>query len=306
MINLKKFNLKLNQVPAIYGTALTIGTEIKNKKKTLEILDTAWDLGIRVFDTANNYGNGKAESLLGLFLNTKDRKDYYVISKVGWPGIETDNCKDLSFGCLYSSIKETLIRMNLQYIDIYIAHRFDVKTELEAIIRGFNYLIDQSLIKAWGTSEWPVDVIEKTISICEKKGYTKPICDQFVFSRLIDKNELNGRRRILQDLGIMCMGYSPLAQGLLTLKYNTSIPKESRVGKIELLKYDKTKIMLQDHKDQLEEFQEVCEKNDLDPIQEAFRWIYDRGVTPVIGASTKQQLISNITSIKALKSELGL
>lgn len=303
MINQKKLNSKLKQLPVIYGTALTIGTEIINKKEAWEILNTAWNLGVRVYDTSNNYGNGKAESLLGAFLNKKHREDYYVISKVGWPGKESKNCKDLSFECIYSSIKETLMRMDFQFIDIYIAHRYDEYTELEDIIKSFDNLINFGLINAWGTSEWPIDVIEKTLSLCESNGYKKPICDQFVFSRLVDKNELNGRRKILQDLGIMCMGYSPLAQGLLTLKYDNLIPKESRIGKYELIKYDKTKKMLHEYTFQLKKFQKICEKNNLKPIEEAFRWIYDRDVIPIIGASTKQQLVDNIAAIKTLKSK---
>lgn len=277
----------------IFGTALTIGNEILDMNVSNKLLNAVWDEGVRVFDTSNNYGNGNAESYLGHFLSTKKRNDFLILSKVGWPGEESPFHKGLSNESILFSLYDSLDRLSLTYIDVYFAHRFDPTIPLIDIIISFNNLIKENRILSWGTSEWPLSALIDTIKLCEINKLIPPIAEQFVFSYLIDKNEISGKRKLLQDYGMITIGYSPLAQGLLTGKYNYGIPKNSRINKSTKIGYRKTEEMLFENKQRLSIYFKLCDNQKLDYIQTALCWVKLKNVIPIVGFSTIEQL-SNI------------
>ena len=141
-----------------FGTALTIGTESKECIYAEELVDTAWTLGIRSFDTSNNYGMGAAENLLGKALRKYPRHEYVLSTKGSWPMGDTPYDKGLSRKHILWSIGESLRRLGVEFVDVYYAHRYDPEVPMEEIVRTFNYLIQSGRIRYWATSEWPAMV----------------------------------------------------------------------------------------------------------------------------------------------------
>jgi aryl-alcohol dehydrogenase-like predicted oxidoreductase len=284
----------IKQQGFIYGTALTIGNELNEIKSSNELLKEIWRIGIRAFDTSNNYANGKAEEFLGSFLSKKNRDEFIIFTKVGWPGNEYPLTRGLNNKSIMTSLNQSLNRLSLDHVDVYFAHRFDNEVPLLDIIKSFNNLIVERKINSWGISEWPIEITIETLELCRLYNLIPPVCEQFVFSYLIDDNEVSGKRHLLQQLGLVTLGYSPLAQGLLTGKYNKKNPNNSRIIKSTQIGYNKTKKMLDSNRLKLEKYTFNCKKLNLNPIQVALCWVKSKNVIPIIGLSNVSQ-ISNIT-----------
>ena len=150
--------LKLTEVT--FGSALTIGTESMEQYKADEMIDQAWNLGIRSFDVSNNYGYGAAETLVGKSLQRYPREEYVVSTKGSWPIGESVYHKGLSRKHILWAFEESMKRMGLVYVDLYYAHRFDPEVSMEEIVRTFNGLIQSGRVRYWATSEWPAEALE--------------------------------------------------------------------------------------------------------------------------------------------------
>ncbi len=296
-------NSGLHITTLTYGSALTIGTESRDVDFAQEMIDTAWNLGIRSFDTSNNYGYGEAEVLLGEVLNKYPRQEYVVSTKGSWPVGEGPFFKGLSRKHILWAVKESLKRLNLEYIDIYYAHRYDENVSMLEVVRTFNSLIDRGYIRYWATSEWPVDAIEECKQICDDFGYEKPIADQFIYSYAIRKVEHNKVFDYCVKEKIGMLAFSPLSQGLLTGKYKDSIPEDSRIAKSEKIGYNKTINFYQQTKEQIDYFIRTCDKYQVEYVAAALQWVIRKGVFPVIGASKPEQLIHNVRSISIVIPE---
>ena len=284
--------LKITQMT--YGTALTIGTEKEDTSFAKELLDTAWNYGVRSFDTSNNYGYGKAEELLGEVLKNYPRHEYILSTKGSWPIGESVYEKGLSRKHILWAFEESRKRLQTDYIDVYYAHRYDPDAPIEEVVRTFNTLIESGKIRYWATSEWPLEAIVNCHKICDRLGMERPVLDQFIYSFAVRKSEINGVKPYCDATGVGTLGFSPLCQGYLTGKYKNGIPKDSRVAKGNKLDYHKTSNFYEQNKVRIDSFLEICEKFDLDATTVALQWTVRRGIYPVVGASTPEQLKHNI------------
>jgi aryl-alcohol dehydrogenase-like predicted oxidoreductase len=290
-----KSGLKLSQLT--YGSALTIGTESSNVQYAHSMIDKAWDLGIRSFDTSNNYGFGAAEQLLGQALKKYPREQFVLATKGSWPLSSDPYHKGLSRKHIHWAFEQSLNRLGMDYVDIYYAHRFDPETSIEEIVRVFNDLIRSGRILYWATSEWPLSSLVECHNICEKLGMEKPILEQCIYSYAINKADINGVYDFCKSNGVGLLGFSPLAQGLLTGKYRNSIPQDSRIAKSNKIGYDKTSTIFEQHRDRIEFFIETSNKFGIQSTHAAIQWVLRRGVLPVIGASRVDQIIDNINAL---------
>lgn len=283
-----------------YGSALTIGTERHDYKYAEELIDTAWQLGIRSFDTSNNYGYGSAEILLGQVLKKYPRQEYVLSTKGSWPIGESQYEKGLSRKHILYAFEQSFERLNIEYIDIYYAHRFDSEVSIEEIVRTFNYLIDSGRVRYWATSEWPLNAIKECHRVCDRLNMEKPIVEQFIYSYAIQKAFSNGVATYCQENGVGTMGFSPLCQGYLTGKYRNGIPLDSRIAKSDQLAYNKTVNFYEQNKSRIDFFLEVCDKYGVDYLAAALQWCLRKNIFPVLGASKKEQLISNVEAINKI------
>ncbi len=199
-----------------------------------EMCRTAFDLGITHFDLANNYGPppGAAEAFLGEVLRTdfRDLRDELVIStKAGyrmWPGPYGE------WGCrkyLLSSLDQSLQRMGLDYVDIFYSHRFDPDTPLEETMGALDAAVRQGKALYVGISSYSSAKTAEAAAILRDLG-TPAIIHQpsySIFNRWIEDDRLLDT---LEKEGMGCIVFSPLAQGLLTNRYLSGIPDDSRAG----------------------------------------------------------------------------
>jgi aldo/keto reductase len=297
-IRVGKSGLKLTEIT--FGSALTIGTEFNDKNRIQELIDTAWDLGIRSFDTSNNYGN--AEILLSKALKKYNREEYVISTKGSWPIGETPYHKGLSRKHILWAFEESLRKMELNYVDIYYAHRYDEEVPMEEIVKTFNYLINIGKIRYWATSEWPLEALIECHEVCDRYKLEKPILEQSIYSFAIQKIEKNGVKEFCDKNGVGILGFSPLAQGLLTGKYkNGKIPKDSRIAKSEKINYSKTINIYEQNRERIDKFLEICEQYNLNESSVALQWGIRKKIYPVMGASKPEQLLENI---KGLELEL--
>jgi aryl-alcohol dehydrogenase-like predicted oxidoreductase len=280
-----------------FGTALTIGTEFTRIRLARELVETAWSLGIRSFDTSNNYGQGGAESLLGRLLTKYPRSEFVISTKGGWPTGDGPYQQGLGRKNLYSALNASLKKLESQYIDIYYAHRYDPSVPMEEIVRTFNYMIGEGRILHWATSEWPLSALIECHNVCDQLGLERPIIEQFSYSFAVNKQDHNGVREFCHEAGVGMLGYSPLAQGILTGKYRLSVPPRSRMAKASQINYDKTEKILRQRKGAIDFFLSTCEYFGVEGTAVALQWVLRRGVLPVVGASTPEQLVSNVNAL---------
>jgi L-glyceraldehyde 3-phosphate reductase len=268
--------------------------DFKNGKA---IILSAFDKGITHFDLANNYGPppGSAEQNFGKILKNdlSNYRDEIIIStKAGyymWPGPygEWGSKK-----YLIASLDQSLRRMGLEYVDIFYSHRPDPETPFEETMAALDLIVKQGKALYVGLSNYDPEQTLKAVGILESLG-TKCVIHQPKYSMLVREPE-NGLLDVLNEKGIGCIPFSPLAQGLLTDKYLKGIPKDSRAEKSHgfLQKSAITNELIQ----KLKRLDKMAGLRDQSLAQMALSWILkDQRVTSVlIGASSVKQLMNNL------------
>lgn len=211
------------------GSWITIGGTV-DKKTGNDLIKFAFDNGINFFDTADIYAIGSAEKFLGVSLKNFKRQDLIIASKCFWPMSRNPNDKGLSRKHITESVNNSLKNLKTDYIDLYQCHRYDTETPVEETCRAFNTLIEQGKILYWGVSEWSEFQIREAVEICKKFNLHKPVSNQPQYSLLYRDIETSGVMDYCQKEGIGQVVWSPLAQGVLTGKYNKKkIDKDSRL-----------------------------------------------------------------------------
>lgn len=295
-VRLGNSGLKITEL--VFGSALTIGTEIMDEKASEELIDKAWELGIRTFDVSNNYGYGEAERLIGKCLEKYPREEYVLITKGSWPIGETPYHRGLSRKHILWAFEESLKKLNKDYVDIYFAHRYDPEVPMEEIVRTFNWLINTGKVHYWATSEWPLTALQECLDVCDKLNLEKPITEQFIYSFAVQKSVTNGVKAFCVENGMGTMGFSPLCQGYLTGKYRNGVPVDSRIAKSEQINYDKTKNFYAQNKERIDYFLAICEEMKVDYVAAALQWCIRQQIYPVFGSSKVSQLEANVKAIE--------
>jgi L-glyceraldehyde 3-phosphate reductase len=268
-----------------------------------EIILSAFDEGITHFDLANNYGPppGSAEQNFGKILRNElgSYRDELIIStKAGyymWPGPygEWGSKKYLA-----ASLDQSLMRMGLDYVDIFYSHRPDPDTPFEETMAALDVIIRQGKALYIGLSNYDPKQTLEAVKILDSLG-TKCVIHQPKYSMLAREPE-KGLLEVLNKEGIGCIPFSPLAQGLLTDKYLNDIPEDSRAEKSHrfLQKASITPKLVK----KLVKLNELAQKRCQSLAQMALSWILkDIRVTSVlIGASSVKQLRNNLACLDNL------
>jgi 1-deoxyxylulose-5-phosphate synthase len=207
------------------GSWLTFSGGIE-KRQSLACLHKALDLGINFVDTANVYGRGAAESVLGEALQGIDRTSYMLATKVFFAMSDTD--RGLSRAQIVTQLDASLKRLGTDYIDLYQCHRYDDETPLDETMEALTAAVRQGKARYIGFSEWPLDKIE---AAAKMPGVAPFVSSQPQYSMLwpFPQGEIFPRSA---ELGIGQIVWSPLAQGVLTGKYRPDAPPPagSRAG----------------------------------------------------------------------------
>ena len=263
----------------------------------------AFDLGITHFDLANNYGPppGSAEENFGkiMQLDLAPYRDELIIStKAGylmWPGPygEWGSRKNL-----LSSLDQSLKRMKLDYVDIFYSHRPDPDTPLEETMMALDHAVRQGKALYAGISNYPAPMAAEASHILKELG-TPCLIHQPKYS-MFERWVEGGLMDVLENEGIGCIPFSPLAQGLLTNKYLNGIPEGSRAAKSwGFLQPEQVAPAI----DKVKLLNGIALKRGQTLAQMALVWLLkDPRITSVlIGASSVAQLNDNVAALNNLK-----
>ncbi|XJR88025.1 aldo/keto reductase [Elizabethkingia anophelis] len=268
------------------------------------IIKTAFDKGITHFDLANNYGPvpGSAEENFGKIVSRNFngflRDQLFISTKAGytmWDGPYGDWG---SRKYLISSLDQSLRRMNLDYVDVFYSHRPDPETPIEETMQALDFAVRSGRALYAGISNYNAEQTQQAVNILRELG-TPCLIHQPKYSMLVRWTE-EGLLDVLEDNGVGCIAFSPLAQGLLTDRYLKGIPENSRAAKSHgfLQKNDITEEKLQ----QITALNNLAQEREQTLAQMAIAWLLkDKRVTSVlVGASSVEQLLQNLESINNL------
>ena len=274
--------------------------DVENMKK---ILFTAFDNGITHFDLANNYGPvyGSAEANMGRILKSDlmpYRNEMIISSKAGYDMWKGPYGNGGSRKYLIASLDESLKRMGLDYVDIFYHHRPDPETPLEETMAALDQIVRSGKALYVGISNYNREQTSKAYEILQKQG-TPFVIHQPRYSMLDRWIEEDGLKDFLFENGIGCIAFSPLAQGVLTGKYLTGIPKDSRIGSGKS-PYLHEKDLDTEKLEKVRRLDEIAKERGQSLTQLALSWILRDGkVTSVlIGASRPEQILENIKALE--------
>lgn len=263
----------------------------------------AFDLGITHFDLANNYGPppGSAEQNFGELINgdLKAYRDELIIStKAGyqmWPGPYGANG---SRKYLLASLDQSLSRMGLDYVDIFYSHKFDPDTPLEETMGALHSAVQQGKALYVGISSYSAPKTREAAAILKELG-TPCLIHQpsySMFNRWVEKDLLGA----LEDEGIGCIAFSPLAQGMLTNKYLGQVPENSRAGKNTPSFRDG--FLNEENLKRIQGLNTIAQSRGQSLAQMALAWCLRQPqiTTLLIGASRLEQLKENIGALNHL------
>jgi len=231
-----KSGLKVSEIAL--GGWLTFGGSV-DSARTARIVRAALDRGINFLDLSDIYARGEAEKAVGQAISGLKRSDLVISTKLFWPMSDDVNDRGLSRKHIMESIDKSLQRIGTDYIDIYFCHRFDPETEVEETVRAMDDLVRQGKILYWGTSVWTEAQIERAIGDADRCSAYRPIVEQPRYN-MLDRHIETELIPICQKYGLGLTVWSPLAQGILTGKYNDGLPPGSRGATTEWLKRDLT------------------------------------------------------------------
>ncbi|HZE20908.1 MAG TPA: aldo/keto reductase, partial [Desulfobaccales bacterium] len=268
------------------------------------MIHRAFDLGITHFDLANNYGPppGSAEENFGRILS-QDLKPYrdelIISSKAGydmWPGPygEWGSRK-----YLVASLDQSLKRMGLEYVDIFYSHRPDPDTPFEETMGALDYIVRSGRALYAGISSYNPEQTRRAARILKDLG-TPCLIHQpsySMFNRWIEDSLMD----VLEEEGIGCIVFSPLAQGLLTDRYLHGIPDDSRAGRPT--GFLRPQHVTEEKVDKARKLRDIAQRRGQTLAQMAVAWVLRLpGMTSaLVGASRVSQVEDNVTALQNLK-----
>ena len=264
----------------------------------------AFDLGITHFDLANNYGPpyGSAEETFGAILK-KDLRPYrdelIISTKAGWDMWPGPYGNYGSRKYLIASLNQSLKRMGLEYVDIFYHHRPDPETPLEETMGALDYIVRSGKALYVGISQYNPEQTRQAVKILREMG-TRLLIHQPNYN-MFDRWIEDGLLDVLQEEGIGCIVFSPLAQGLLTDKYLKGIPNGSRASR-ENSSLPRKSISVE-RLSIIEKLNQIAAQRGQSLAQMAIAWVLRQSVvtSALIGASRVEQIEDVVGALKKLE-----
>lgn len=264
------------------------------------ILRRAFDRGVTHFDLANNYGPpyGSAEENFGrvMALDFRPHRDEMIVStKAGydmWPG-PYGNWGSRKY--LVASLDQSLKRMGLDYVDIFYSHRLDPRTPLEETMGALDHAVRQGKALYVGVSSYSPEMTRRAAGILKDLG-TPCLIHQPSYSMLnrwVEDELLD----TLEELGVGCIAFSPLAQGLLTSKYLNAVPDDARAARPG--SFDQ-KLLTPENLERVRKLNDIARRRGQSLAQMAIAWVLrdPRVASALIGARTVAQLGDSLDALK--------
>lgn len=282
--------LKVSEISL--GSWLTYGGYVE-QENAVKAIETAYDAGVNFFDTANVYERGAAEQLLGPTLKAYPRESYVLATKVFGTMGDGPNDSGLSRKHIMEQCHASLKRLDTDYVDIYYCHRFHAETPIEETMRALDDLVRQGKVLYVGVSQWTAAQMEAALAVADRYLLDRIVVNQplyNMFEREIEKEIIP----LGEQKGIGQVVYSPLAQGLLTGKYNSSgrIPENSRAAKLGWNEDKISDVRIA----KVQQLEEVANELDVKVGQLALAWILRQNnvSSALVGASRPEQVVQNV------------
>lgn len=286
------------------GSWLTYGNAVE-EEVAINCIQKAYEAGVNFFDTANVYNRGSAERTVGRALSAFPRESYVLATKVYFPMGEGPNDRGLSRKHIVEQCNASLRRLNVDYIDLYQCHRYDPETPVEEVLRALDDLVTQGKVLYTGVSEWAAYQISDAAHTARELNLDKIVSNQPVYNmltRYIEREVIP----ICEREGIGQIVFSPLAQGVLTGKYQPGQQPQqgTRAANSQLnmfmsdLMSDKTLAAVQN-------LQKLAQQGGYTLSQLALAWVLRQPnvSSAIIGASRPEQVEENVKASEITLSQ---
>lgn len=288
--------LKISEIT--YGNWITHGSQVESDVAST-CVRAALDVGITTFDTADTYANGAAEDVLGAALAGQRRESLEIFTKVYWPvGPKGPNDTGLSRKHIMEGINGSLRRLQMDYVDLYQAHRFDYETPLEETIQAFADVVRSGKALYIGVSEWNAEQLRAGQALAKQSGFSI-VSNQPQYSalwRVIEAEVVP----VSKELGIAQIVWSPMAQGVLSGKYlpGHPAPEGSRATDDKGGKNFISRLMEEPVLTAVQKLRPIADDLGLKMSQLAIAWVLqnDNVSAALVGASRPEQIIENVAA----------
>ncbi len=288
-----------------FGAWVTFG-DPDSYQSNLQCLEIAYEAGVNFFDNAESYADGEAEVAMGKIIRELGwRRDSFCVSSKVFFGI--DQRKPTQRGTsrkhLTDACHGALQRLKLDYLDLFFCHRYDPATPVEEVVWSMNDLIAQGKILYWGTSEWSATQIDEAFTVAQSLGLRGPTMEQPQYN-LLHRHRFEVEYAPLYEkyqLGTTI--WSPLASGLLTGKYTSEVPQDSRLAKIDWLREAVLGSDWDSKREALKALAEVARQLDCSLPELSLAWCLKnpRVSTVILGASKPEQLRENLRALEKVE-----
>jgi aryl-alcohol dehydrogenase-like predicted oxidoreductase len=254
------------------GSAPEFFGQGESEEEAFRIMDAAWSLGITMFDTADAYGGGRSETMIGNWMSSRGHRPQ-LTTKTFNP-MHRGKDHGLSRSRMTRQIETSLDRLGVDQVDLYLAHEFDPDTPIEETVATFAGLVEAGLTKAWGVSNFDAEQLRSVLA------FGQPAAVQNSYS-LLERGDEAGVLGLCFEFGIAYTPFSPLAGGWLTGKYKRDevAPAGSRMalrpGPYEHLRTERTF-------EALDRFAEIAERRGTDVSTLAIAWLLAQPIVTAV------------------------
>ena len=213
----------VGSAPAFFGQGIP-------QDEAFRIMDTAWELGVRTFDTADAYGGGRSETWIGEWITAAGVRDEIVVETKTFNPVEEGGDRGLSRARIHRQAQASLARLGLERLPLYLAHDFDPDVPQEETLRAFDELVRAGTVGAVGASNFTAEQLDEAVEISELEGLARYEWVQSSFS-LLDRGDAETVFPVCREHGLGYEAYGPLAGGWLSGKYRRgeAYPEGSRM-----------------------------------------------------------------------------
>jgi len=292
-MNLRKLGSSEIEVSEIsLGSWLTYSGGVA-REQAEACVKAAFDVGINFIDTANVYGRGAAETLLGEVLSGYERSDYVLATKVYFEMSPTD--RGLSAAQIHKQIDASLARLKTDYVDLYQCHRYDPDTPLEEAMSALTEVVRAGKARHIGFSEWPVEKIEESLALPDVERFISSQPQYSMLWRVPEREVIP----LCEQEGISQIVWSPLGQGVLTGKYRPgeSPPVDSRAASESMSGFI-DRLIEPRVLEAVQRLLPIAEQAGLTMPQLALAWVLRQPnvASAIVGASRPEQVHANASA----------
>lgn len=282
---MKKLNLKNLEVSAIgmgcMGFSHGYG-EVPSKEEAVKLIRYAYEKGCTFFDTAESYGNGDNELLVGEALKPF-RKNIILATKLHIP----ENIDRPVYDVIKEHLLKSLERLQTDYIDLYYQHRVNKTIPVEDVAEAMGRLIEEGLIRGWGQSQPTADEVRRANAVTPM---TAVQCEFSMMERAFEKEVIP----LCNELGIGVVAFSPMASGFLSGKYDKDTVYSGDDVRRVITRFKKENVTA--NQPLLDFLNETAEKRGVTLAQLSLSWINYKGIVPIPGMRKIERIDENLKS----------